>query len=145
VNQNHYYFDANALFKFYRSEDGSMDIRRIVSNPSNQIYISSLTIVEFIGAICKWVRKGYIRRGSARKIVKRLRKDIGSVTGGRPFRMIKIPEGVFRLAERILLERAVESAIGSCDALHLAMASRISSVSALFILVTSDIPMQGCC
>lgn len=38
-----YYFDANALFKYYRDEKGSLNIKRLVSMQSNPILVSSLT------------------------------------------------------------------------------------------------------
>jgi len=35
-----YYFDANALFKYYQDEKGSLNIRRLVSNVSHPIFIA---------------------------------------------------------------------------------------------------------
>jgi predicted nucleic acid-binding protein len=42
-----YYFDANALVKYYREEQGSLQIKRLVSN-SKPILISPLTLVECV-------------------------------------------------------------------------------------------------
>ncbi len=45
-----YYFDANALVKYYREEQGSLQIKRLVSN-AKPILISPLTLYSTRGQI----------------------------------------------------------------------------------------------
>jgi PIN domain nuclease of toxin-antitoxin system len=47
-----YYFDANALLKYYQDEQGSLQIHRLVSN-EKPILVSPLTLVECVGVLMK--------------------------------------------------------------------------------------------
>jgi predicted nucleic acid-binding protein len=143
-----YYFDTNALWKYYPPgwhEDGSLDIRRFVSNKSNPILVSPLTVVEFFGRLMKHRRQHHEKRKKIHKLALRLRRDTGTETKKRRFNIVPLPDGVFRLAETILLEHGYNFDIGSNDALHLAIAAKLQAYFAAAVLVTSDNSMQKVC
>ena len=48
-----YYFDANALFKYYQNEKGSLRIRRLVARTPHPILVSELTLLECFGIAVK--------------------------------------------------------------------------------------------
>jgi predicted nucleic acid-binding protein len=134
-----YYFDTNALWKFYRDQSGAVNIHRLVADSSTQVLISSLTLVEFVGVLMKYYRKGQVRRRQINKIVKRLRRDAGTVNPHRPFRVVNFSDTAFREGERLLLHYAGDAAIQTNDALHLAIAMHNdASPSPTVVFVTSD-------
>ena len=141
-----YYFDANALFKYYRDENGSLNIRRLVSNSTVPVLLSSLTLLECFGVVMKYYRKKYLKKKDVSKIFKRIRRDSGITdTSTRPFRIISMPDGAFRLAQNILLQQACTYQIGSNDALHLAIMKQFDINENSFIMVTSDQSMKSVC
>ena len=53
---SNYFFDTSALVKIYHKEVGTELVEEIYENPENTIYISHLTKVELISALCKKYR-----------------------------------------------------------------------------------------
>lgn len=136
-----HYLDANALWKFYRDEPGDVHVRRLVSGSSPQILISPVTVLEFIGVLMKYYRKGLIGRRHVNRIAKRLRRDSALGNTHRPFRMIPLPDGFAREAKGILLQYGCTCSIQTNDAIHLAIVLRLQQDHPP-ILVTSDQPLQ---
>jgi predicted nucleic acid-binding protein len=148
IAEQRYYFDTNALLKYYNpllkqfeEEEGVLRIRRLVSNSSVPILISPMSSLELVGKVTAFFRQNKVNKKTLRTITTHLRKDIG-VNTSRPFKMVKLPENVFRLAETILLEQA-QFAISSNDALHLAIVKKQPYFQA--IMVTSDHSLQRVC
>ncbi len=146
MNDSYYYFDANALFKYYRDQKGSLNIRRLVSNSTKPVLLSSLTLLECFGVVMKYYRKKYLKKKDVTKLFKRIRRDAGIInTSTRPFRIIPMPDRTFSLAQSILLQYACTYQIGSNDALHLAIMKRFDINEKFFIMVTSDNSMKRVC
>ncbi len=140
-----YYFDANALFKYYRDQEGSLNIRRLVSHSSVPVLVSSLTLLECFGVVMKYQRKKFLKQKDVNKIFKRIRRDAGINTKTRPFEIMPMPDGVFRLAQSILLQHACVFQIGSNDALHLAIIKKLELQLFSIVMVTSDNSMKNVC
>ncbi len=143
-----YYFDANALWKFYRpgrKEDGSQRIRYLVSNEADPILVSPLTLLEFFGILMKYRRKRLLKSKAVRKLARLVRHDTGTDTKKRSFAKILMPDGSFRLAENTLLQYAYTSDISSNDALHLAIVKKLHTHFPVIVLVTSDNSMKHIC
>lgn len=137
-----YYFDANALFKYYRNEEGSLNIRRLVSN-AKPIYISPITWLECQSVLKKEQRQGQLKPRAVRQVWSRLRDDVSpSFTTSRPFCELPIPEGCFRQAGSFLLEYAGQFQFGANDALHVAIAYLLPNKS---VFVTSDRSLTKVC
>ena len=132
-----HYLDANALWKFYRDEPGDGNVRRLVTGSSAQVLISPLSVLEFVGVLVKYYRKGFVGRRDVNRIAKRLRRDSAVGNTHRPFRMIPLPEGFAREAKGILLQHGCISSIQTNDAIHLAIVLRAEHDHAA-TLVTSD-------
>jgi len=140
-----FYFDTAALWKFYREEKGSLNIRRLVSKVSQPIILSPLTIIEFISVLMKCYRKGYFKKKGLRKVVKRLRRDAGPLSQTRPFAVLGFPQGSFKRAESILLEYANQNKINANDSLHLAVVLNLQSIFPNITIITSDHAMKNVC
>lgn len=137
-----HYLDANALWKFYRAEKGDANVRALVANSPFQTLVSPLTMLEFIGVLMKYYRKGSLGRRHINAIAKRLRRDSAAGKSHRPFRVIPMPESCLREAEGILLQHGCNSDIQTNDALHMAIVARLDREGPV-VLVTSDGPLQG--
>jgi len=138
-----YYFDTNALWKFYCDQKGDLNVRRLVARSPSQVLVSPLTVVEFVGVLMEYYRKRLLKRTQVNAIVKRLRRDVGKVNPHRPFRIVDVPAASFREAESILLLHAGDCAIQTIDALHLAIAIRLNvPPGAPVVFVTSDHALQ---
>ncbi|MDZ4763160.1 MAG: type II toxin-antitoxin system VapC family toxin [Chloroflexota bacterium] len=135
-----YYLDANALVTYYIETEGAtgkQNLRRLVSD--HQAYISPLTQLEFVHVLMKFTRKGLLRLSNAKSYVKELISDT-QVTGQivrRPFRMIDLPDGVFKRAERLLLDNG-DLSIGSADMLHIAIIEKQRAQIIDLTMITSD-------
>jgi predicted nucleic acid-binding protein len=140
-----YYFDANALFKYYQEELGSLKIRRLVANASDPILVSSLTVLEYFNIVLQCRRKNYFRNRQVNQVFKQLKREAGVNSTHRPFQVVPFSEEVFPLAESILFEYARVLQIGSLDALHLAMVKRLQVSLSAVVMVTSDQSMQKVC
>jgi len=145
-----YYFDANALLKYYlpKEESGSLQVQRLVERCDEKILVSDLTLLEFCSVIMKKRRyqkspvdseqyRQALNQKQAEQVFERLKRDVRIF-----FTVVPLPEGAFHLAENILLRDAVIYSIGSNDALHLAIVQKLSSQP---ILVTSDGSLQRVC
>lgn len=142
ADENHrFYFDTAAVWKFYRDEQGSLNIRRLVSNLSDPVLVSPLTSLEFVSILMKYRRKRYLKLRTVRKFVRRLRRD----TASRYFTVIPVDETAFRGAERILLEYGHQQSIGSDDALHLAVVINARPSFPDITFVTSDRSLKNVC
>ena len=140
-----YYFDTAAIWKYYGDEKGSLEVRRLVSRVLEPIVLSPMTLLEFVGVLMKYNRKGYITRKAIRKVVKRLRRDTGINSKNRPFKVFAMPSDSFKRAENILLENACFFNVGSNDCLHLAIVKHYESKSPNLVMVTSDNSLKKVC
>jgi predicted nucleic acid-binding protein len=144
VEELQYYFDANALFKYYPDEKGDLKIRRLVSNAPQSILVSSLTVLECLNVVMQYRRKNILRSKRVGKNFKQLKKDASFKTAHRPFQIIPLSDGIFPVARDILFNQARVFQIGSIDALHLAIVKNLPSKPSI-VIVTADKSMQKVC
>jgi len=135
-----YYFDANVLFKYYKDEQGSLEIRRLVTNAHHLILVSELTLLECFSVAMKYRRKGIFKTRKITLFSNALKKVANARS--RQFELVPIPQGTFKLAHEILLNYAKNNDFGSHDALHLAIVKKQINQA---IMVTSDEAMKNVC
>lgn len=137
-----YYFDANALLKFY-GLDKELDnseiftaIRRLSIN--HTVYVSNLTYLETLGVLMKRVRhpkdRQKIDRRKLNQLIDQMKRDIGATQRHR-FQLIPAQDGIFRSARALMTEHANKYELGVNDALHIAM---VKTLTSSVIMVTSD-------
>ena len=104
IAEQRYYFDTNALLKYYNSllkhfqeEQGILRIRRLVANSYLPILISPMTSLELVGKVTALFRQKLVPKKTLRTIITHLRKDIGINPTSRPFEMLELSDNVFRL------------------------------------------------
>lgn len=139
-----YYFDTTALVKYYRDENGTPAIRKMVVDSPTPILISPLTKLEFLSWVMKSRRRKDLKKKEVTQIVARFNNDIGSATKIRNFSVTLSPSQVtFDNAERLLLRYAAENRLESNDSLHLAIFMGLQKHNPIITLVTSDSPLAN--
>lgn len=133
-----YYFDTNAFWKYYYNQNGALEIHRLVTSSDTQIFVSQITLLECIGVLMKYYRKKIIKRRELNSILKRIRRDVGTINRHRPFSLVTISTNKYKISEQILLSYADRHAIQTNDALHLAIALELASNGHDITFVTSD-------
>jgi predicted nucleic acid-binding protein len=144
VEDHQYYFDANALFKYYQDEKGDLNIRRLVANTQKPVLVSSLSLLECFNIVMRYRRKNLFKNRHVNRIFKQLKKDARFNATHHPFEIIAISDNIFPIAQNILFHHARSFQIGSMDALHLAIIQKLQLQTSP-ILVTSDKSMQQVC
>ncbi len=153
ASDKRYYFDACTLYKYYRDEPGSLEIRRLVAESKSPILVSRLTVLEVLSRLAKAYRGRNTPEKESRPLKKPqlngivgrlLKKDISTVSSSKSFEMIRMPSGVFKAAEVMLQTHAIDRqiSIGSLDALHLAIMVKLD---VLLIVVSFDKPLLRAC
>ncbi len=144
-NSRVYYFDTNALIKFYLDEKESVAVRRFVAASPKPVLISRLTMTEFISRLAAAYREkeNKLKKRDVNRLLDRLKKDAHTAADSH-FQIAVMPDGVFHAAEAILRQYAFEAkiSIGSFDALHVAIVKKLSAPP---VMVTWDKPMQQVC
>ncbi len=59
---NSFFFDTSALVKIYHREIGTEMVEDIYENTNNKLFISQLSKVEYISALCKKLRSNEISK-----------------------------------------------------------------------------------
>ena len=96
MTEEKYYFDANALVKCYKDEEGSLEIRRLVSSTLHPILVSELTLLECFSVIMKEKRRGNFKLKRVRVIYQELKKIVNARSYH--FELVSTPEEIFQLA-----------------------------------------------
>lgn len=120
------YLDTNAYMLYYLDQQGSQQIRGMISNSLYDVWISNLTFLEFLGKLLKLYRKKQISKKLLRAIVRRIRRDIGT-SDGRVFSLLEFPVKSLARAESILLSEGLNYGIQVNDAIHLSIALFLKS------------------
>jgi len=140
-----YYFDTNALYKYYRGgEKGVEVLERLVAQSLN--FVSPLTQLEMIQVLLKEQRRGNLKKKAVRQFVEKMRRDTtGDIRSERPFKMIDFPSVCFERATALLLLHGGQFDFGSLDALHIAIGQWLQADHPGVKMVTSDRGVKAVC
>jgi len=138
-----YYFDTNALWKYYlgQLEYGYVALQQFMVEQNQPVLVSDMTLLEFVGRLTKGYRKKEIQKNHLRKILQKVRHDIEET---HLFEITHIPTEAYNKAQELLINNP-ESKFGSNDALHLAVVYNLHQINSGFTMVTFDEPMQRIC
>ena len=127
-------FDTSGLVKHYHTEVGSIKVQQIVNNPSNRIFISDLSIVEFVSSLAKKVRIGEIKTATFHTTRRRFFADIAA----KKFHIVMLTNKHGRSAVKLLVKHATRYALRKLDALQLIIAIYLKSQKSLDYFVCAD-------
>ncbi len=132
-----YYFDTNPMVKYYsfKNEKGVEIVRQLVATQT--IYISNLTLLEFLNVLMKSFRDKRINKKVLLRVSQQLNSDVIE-----KLNLIKNPENVFQFARDLMFQYATSSALSTNDALHISIA-KLMQVQP--IMVTSDRVIKNIC
>jgi uncharacterized protein len=122
------YYDTSALAKAYASETGSADVDDFLSRASVN-YLSELNRVELRCMLARRMRSGEIDAVQEHAVWSQFELDIAA----EHFDVLPVPPAAWAVA-REMIERVTPIALRTLDALHVAIASTIPSVT----FVTAD-------
>ena len=130
-NKQLYYFDANALVKFFVQkspnikEKGIEVIQTLVEDSTMPIFVSELTLLECFSTILKFGRRSnnpkqsYLSRKQVKKTVHTINAGVHGANKGN-FRLVPMPTNIYGQAETLLMNHYQHN-LQVNDAIHLAI------------------------
>ena len=128
-----YFFDTSAFVKFYHTEAGLSDF----AEPSREIRISSIGLLEVQSAFAVKVRTGTLDRQLAGQQRAALLLDLASGA----VEVYSITDLHFKHAERLIGRHSFTYRLRTLDALQLAVAVDLASQSLVEHFVVADRPL----
>jgi uncharacterized protein len=129
-----YFFDTSALAKHYRLENGTPEVERILNEPASTHYISRLATVEIQSTFARKARNREITAQDLQNI----QKQIATEFAARRFPVVRMLQGHFYEAERLIRTHATTKALRTLDSLQLAVALDLHRKGRLDHFVCAD-------
>ncbi|MBL8190548.1 MAG: type II toxin-antitoxin system VapC family toxin [Acidobacteria bacterium] len=129
-----YFFDTSALAKHYRFEQGTAEVERILAEPGSVHYIARLAAIELQSVFALKVRTQEITISDLQQVQKLIATDFAA----RRFPVVRMLQGHFYEAERLLKKHAPTKALRTLDSLQLAVALSLSGQGKLDYFVCAD-------
>jgi predicted nucleic acid-binding protein len=129
-----YYFDTSALVKHYQIESGTELVDAVLANPANRVVVGRFGIAEAISALTRRVRVGELPVSTLPALLRKLRQDVAS----KQFGIIRMLQGHFAAAEKIMATRGPVQQVRTLDALHLSVALTVHQAGGIAGFVCSD-------
>jgi predicted nucleic acid-binding protein len=126
------FFDTSALIKFFHDEIGTENITEIVSDPQNKMWISELTVIEFINFTYRFYRESRINDKELADLICEFDKECDR------FNIVSLNEAVIREARELLTKLGKSIPLRSLDALQLASYNLVYEENKDWAFVTSD-------
>ena len=126
------FFDTSALVKFFHEEAGTELATQLINNPQNEVWISELTIVEFLSVMYRLYREGEI-----------VDDELGEAINGfeeecHRFVVVPLNIAVIEEARDLLSEFGKNFSLRTLDALQLASCSLVYEDDENWTIVSSD-------
>ncbi|MCZ6635382.1 MAG: type II toxin-antitoxin system VapC family toxin [bacterium] len=129
-----YLLDSSALGKYYHQEVGTIDVIRLVQEPTARHIVSRLTITESYAVFARKMRTGAIDEDEFERLWQQFGVDVAQGL----FEIVRIVESHHGEAERLIRKYARRS-LRTSDALQLAVALDVNRRTILDQFVCADI------
>jgi predicted nucleic acid-binding protein len=116
-----YFFDTSALVKHYHAENGTAEVRRLLTEPGAECVISRLATVEMLSGFAGKVRTAVLSTASYTKVRSRFLADVKR----RVVRPVRIVNVHFQLAGDLIGKHGMTRQLRTLDAVQLAVALRL--------------------
>jgi len=126
------FFDTSALVKFFHLEIGSEVVTELINSPLNNVWISELTIIEFMNALYRIYREGKILDENLEESI------IGFENESLNFTVIPLNLAVIEEAKSLLAKFGKTFPIRALDLLLLASCSLVYKDNLEWMVVSSD-------
>jgi predicted nucleic acid-binding protein len=128
------FYDISAVGKHYHAEVGTPRVDQLLAEPNVQHVISRLTAVEVQAVFASKVRTGGLKKADFRRLRRRFLADVGR----RQYYVVKIVQGHYREAERLIQKYAPTRSLRTLDAVQLAVALSLHRQKRLDEFVCAD-------
>lgn len=108
------YFDTSALVKLFSDEQGSKLVRRLISNPSNAIWVLELALIEMICTVYRKHRNNEVHEDSLETILTAIEQQF------RSFRVIPLASDVVAESKELMKQFGSKFGLRTLHALHIA-------------------------
>jgi predicted nucleic acid-binding protein len=125
---------TSALAKHYHVEPGTPQVEQILPEPGSLHYVSRLATVEIQSVFCLKVRTQEITAHDLQQVQKHIAVDFAA----RRFPVVRMLQGHFDEAERLLRQHAPTRSLRTLDALQLAVALNLHAQGKLDYFVCAD-------
>ena len=129
-----YFFDTNAIVKYYHIENGSEYINDLILNTSNIIFISNLSVVETISTFARKVRTNELAKSIFEKTQNKFFEDITANI----FILKNLTHIHFQAALKLINIYATTYSLRTLDALQFAITKELQNNQSLDYFVSSD-------
>ena len=118
IDSSPVYLDTSAVAKLFLPEADSDEVEKLLRG-RRDLYLSDLAVTELASVLVRRVREKSLRAADARRLHRRLLRDLASGE----FLRVDATDRCHREAERLLFGLGERTPLRAADALHLALAS----------------------
>lgn len=123
------FLDTSSLLKLYHQEEGTDTVQNILSNNTEAIFLSELSILEFRSAFWKKVREGELDEMLAVEVISYFQDDYDN------FRWLTLHADIIESAKTLLMKYG-NKGLRTLDSIQLASALTLINNNCIFL--TSD-------
>ncbi|MBE0638576.1 MAG: type II toxin-antitoxin system VapC family toxin [Bacteroidales bacterium] len=109
-----YYFDTSALVKLFSNEAGSNKVKEIIDNPSNDIWVLELALVELMCAVFRKYRNHEINEQNLQRIEAAIENQFDL------FNIVPMAGDLMNETLTLIKRFGKENGLRTLDALHIA-------------------------
>ena len=120
------FFDTSALVKIFHNEEGSDQIRNLILDEENNLYILDIAQIEYYSALYRRYRNHELSKKSLDLAISGFEKEMSN------YYIEPITPLVIREAQNLLFSYGEKIGLRTLDSLHLAAFSLISSNDWIF-------------
>lgn len=126
------FFDTSALVKFFHEEIGTELVTQLINNPQNEVWISELTIVEFLSVIYRLYREKQIVNDELEEAINGFQKEC--------YHFIVVPLNIVIIEEAkdLLSVFGKDFSLRTLDALQFASCNLVYEDDENWVIVSSD-------
>jgi predicted nucleic acid-binding protein len=129
-----HFYDTSGAVKHYRAELGTANVDALLADTASRHYLSTLGVVEIHAVFARLVRMGQITAAEFHRLRGHLLNDIASGL----WQIVQVTPVDFQQAQQLLVSHALAQNLRTMDALQLAVALGLHSLSPLDGFVCAD-------
>ncbi|MCK9452737.1 MAG: type II toxin-antitoxin system VapC family toxin [Bacteroidales bacterium] len=122
-----HFFDTSALVKLFSVEPGAGQVKEIIMNPSNDIWVLELALVELLSAVYRKYRNHEVPEENLERIQKAIEQQFEFFT------IIPIGADVIEESKSLIIRYGKDYGLRTLDAMHIAGWNVIVEPDSIFV------------
>jgi len=131
------FLDTSALVKFFHREEGTHVVVSIMSDLTNEIWVSELARLEFVCALHRRLRMNELTEDDLNKVLNGFYKEYSRLNTK------KIGRAVLNEAESLVKRLGRTSGLRALDAIHLATFSLFNQIEEMLFVAADDFLLKA--